>query len=204
MYTDPQILDDTTLSLDMTAGHRHFMHWYHPYTDTVSSLDMILHYTLTTVITCTLTEILPGLLLHIYVPLVHGYTNARTTAFQIIVIIVTGSLGMSQLHMHVWFLYSCHMDPRAYYMYYCSMLSPYSCYMIISRSDIDIPVTGHMSCWYAMCGIPHLLFLFPVIVFCAINRAHVMLSCYMYHILYLFLIYCIVKDNKENLGMGET
>ena len=55
-----------------------------------------------------------------------------------------------------------------------------------------------------LCGIPHLLFPFPVIVFYAINRAHVMLSCYMYHILHLFLIYYIVKDKKENLGMGET
>jgi len=25
-------------------------------------------------------------------------------------------------------------------------------------TDIDIPVTGYMSCWYAMCGILHLLF----------------------------------------------
>ena len=42
-------------------------------------------------------------------------------------------------------------------------------------------------------------FPFPVIVFRVINRAHVMLSCYMYHILYLFLIYCIVNDNKDCL-----
>ena len=40
-------------------------------------------------------------------------------------------------------------------------------------------------------------FPFPVIVFHAINRVHDMLS-------YLFLLYCIVIDNKENLGMGET
>ena len=47
-------------------------------------------------------------------------------------------------------------------------------------------------------------FLFPVIMFHAIIRAHVMLSYYMYHIMYLFLIYCIVKDKNDNLGMGET
>ena len=75
---------------------------------------------------------------------------------------------------------------------------------LIPVTDLVIPGTGYMSCRYAMCGIPHLLFPFPVILFYAINRAHVMLSCYMYHVLYLFLIYCIVKDNKDNLGMGET
>ena len=32
-------------------------------------------------------------------------------------------------------------------------------------TDMDIPVTGHESCWYAICGIPHLLFPFPVIWF---------------------------------------
>ena len=40
-------------------------------------------------------------------------------------------LGISLLHMHIWFLYSGHMDPCFYYMYYCAMF-PYSCYMIIS------------------------------------------------------------------------
>jgi len=75
---------------------------------------------------------------------------------------------MSCLHitvMHVWFLYSCHMIPRSYYMYYYSMF-PYSCYMIDScYNDMDIPDTGHESCWYAICGLPHLLFMFPVILF---------------------------------------
>ena len=52
--------------------------------------------------------------------------------------------------------------------------------------------------------IPNLLFSVPVILFHAINRAHVMLAGYMYHVLYLFLIYCVVKDNRYNLGMGET
>ena len=68
------------------------------------------------------------------------------------------------------------------------------------------PVTGHESCWYATCGIPHLLFPFPVILFYAINRAQVRLSCYPYHVLYLFLLHCIldISDHKANLGMGET
>ena len=78
-------------------------------------------------------------------------------------------------------------------------------------TDIGIPVTGHESCWYAICGLPHLLFSFPVILFpfpvilfYAINRAHVMLSCYMYHVLYLFLIYCIWKDRELGYGGDLT
>ena len=105
--------------------------------------------------------------------------------------------------MHAWFLYSCHMDHGSYYM-------SYSCIPItwlFPVTVIDILITGYMSRWYAMCGILHLLFpvsRFPLSCFVLSTRAHVMLSCYMYHILYLFLIYCIAKDNKENLGMGET
>ena len=102
---------------------------------------------------------LHGLLLHIYVPLVHGYTNARTPTFHIIDIIVAWILGISLLHMHVRFLSSCHMDPRSYYMSYCAML-PYSCIHVIwlfPVTDMDNPATGHESCWYAICGIPHRL-----------------------------------------------
>ena len=33
-----------------------------------------------------------------------------------------------------WFLYSCHMDSRSHYMYYCSML-PYSCYTVCMLYD---------------------------------------------------------------------
>ena len=50
-------------------------------------------------------------------------------------------------------------------------------------TDMATPITGHESCWYATCGLPHLLFpfpvilfLFPVILFYAINRAQVQLS----------------------------
>ena len=45
---------------------------------------MVVYHTLITVITCTITEILHGLLLHIDVSLVHRYTNARTTACHIL------------------------------------------------------------------------------------------------------------------------
>ena len=45
-----------------------------------------------------------------------------------------------------------------------------------------------------------------VILFYAINRAQVQLSCYPYHVLYVFLLHCIldISDNNDNLGMGET
>ena len=57
--------------------------------------------------------------------------------------------------------------------------------------------------WYLVHVI---LFLILVILFYAINRALVQLSCYPYHLLYLFLFHCIldISDHKYNLGMGET
>jgi len=60
---------------------------------------------------------------------------------------------------------------------------------------------------YCSCYLDHvILFLIPVILFYAINRALVQLSCYPYHVLYWFLLHCIldISYHKENLGMGET
>ena len=83
----------------------------------------------------------------------------------------------------------------------------YSCYMTISCNPdmvlllqymwaVDIWCVKLSAKWikatWATSRIPHLPFLFPVILFHAINRAHVLLSCYMYHALYLFLIHCVV------------
>ena len=140
-------------------------------------------------------------------------------------------LGISLLHMHIWFFYSGYMDPCSYYMYYCAML-PYSCYMIVSRYWYSYSRYWiHVSCyWYGysrywtwellICYmwtstsivpvsryIDHvILFLIHVILFYAINRAQVQLSCYPYHVLYLFLSPCIldISDHKDNLGVGET
>jgi len=75
---------------------------------------------------------------------------------------------------------------------------------LIPVTDIVIPITGCMSFWYAMCAIPHLLFQIPVMLFYAINRAQVLLSCYIYHVLYLFLLHCVISDHKDNFSMGET
>ena len=119
------------------------LYWYPRYIDA-----------LITVITCTLTETL------------HGYTNARTTAFHVYI---------SLLHMHVIFLYPCYTC-----IYGVSILVIWSpvhisciivpCYRIhviwlFPVTDMDIPDTGHESCWYVICGLPHLLFPFPVILF---------------------------------------
>jgi len=77
----------------------------------------------------------------LHVPLIHGYINSLDT-----VIIVTWMLCThlyhvayhycmySLVYMHVLFLYSCHMDHRSYYIYYCCMYIPlfllhdFSCY----------------------------------------------------------------------------
>ena len=93
------------------------------------------------------------------------------------------------------------------FMLYGLLLHEYSCILVtwlFPVTDTDIPVTGHVSCWYAMCEISHLLFpVFSYLVSCY-HSAHVLLLCYMYHVRDLFRIYCVVRDNKYNLGMGET
>ena len=99
----------------------------------------------------------------------HWYIYTCTTS--LILVTQTTLLHMltAQVYMHVWFLYSWYMDPRSYYMYYCSMF-PYSWYMIVSCYWYGFTDTGHESCWYAICGIPHLLlycsrYIVPIILF---------------------------------------
>jgi len=127
-----------------------------------------------------------GLCLHIYLPLVHGHTHARTTAFHISVIIVTWMLDtlLSHVHtsllhmlttrvyMHVLFLSSCHRDHRTSDMYYCSMLSLYSSYMIVHCYWY-----GYSRYWtweLLICDptyiVPVILFPFPVILFLYCSR----------------------------------
>ena len=128
--------------------------------------------TLITVTTCTITEIGHGLWLHIYVPLVHGYTNAWTTAFPIIVIFVTWMSGtqlchvyMSLLHLHAWFLYSCHIllslhgcPVHSYVMftYHC-----YTCmhgyYMLVMWITVHIACHTHVFLSYGSPCILHVL-----------------------------------------------
>jgi len=91
--------------------------------------------------------------------------------------------------------------------------------------DMDIPDTGHESCWYAICGFPHLLiplywsrYIVPVILFpiycsrfplyCSTLSTELWSSYRVTRTMYcyLFLPHCIldISDHNDNLGMGET
>ena len=109
---------------------------------------------------------------------------------------------MSWLHITV--TYACHVFTSLLhlpYMFHVTVFMLYACFPLLillppllDTWAVDMRyMDSHIYC-----------FPFPVIVFRTINRAHVMLLYYMYHILYLFLIYCIMKDNNDNVGMGET
>ena len=103
-------------------------------------------------------------MLHISLPLVHRYTNARHVAFHIIVIIVTWMLHtlLSHVHaslwhtfttrvyMHVLFFTYYHMTHRAYYLDYCSMLL-YSCYVIVSCYWYGY--SGYWTCELLICDV---------------------------------------------------
>ena len=155
----------------------------------------------------------PTLLLHVTVTVTripcillvgHRYTSLLDTVISYIDIIVTWMLDtlLSRVHtsllhmlttrvyMHVLFLSYCHMTHRAYYTDYCFML-PYPCYMIVSGYWYGYSLTGLESCWYAIYGIPHLLFPFPVILsrfplYCSMLSTELR-SCY--HVTHI--MYCI-------------
>jgi len=84
----------------------------------------------------TATWILCAQLLYVHTPQLHWLTGLH--ALIVYVFLLHGSWFILLLHG-----YSCIPVRRLY-----------------SGTDIDIPVTGHVSCWNAMCGIPHLLFPF--------------------------------------------
>ena len=140
---------------------------------------------------------------YIIVIIVHGfrYTCHVCIALLLVHVMLTCYTCMSYFHVtpaYMVSLYSCHMDRHAYYMYYCSMF-PYSCYTIVScygyryswywtceRLICDM-WESHIYCSrtsiYCSCYLVHVIwFLIPVILFYAINRAQVQLSCYPYHV----------------------
>jgi len=105
----------------------------------------------------------------------------------------------------VYYMYNCSMFPYSYCMIASCYWYGYSCYWTWELLICDmwnptsiVPVSRYI--------VLVILFPFPVIWFYAINRAQVQLSCYPYHVLYLFLLPCIldISDHKDNLGMGET
>ena len=167
-------------------------------------MDMVLYDTLTTVLACT-THGVPHCI-YWY----HRYMDSRYTIISCSPITVTHDtcIACSWLTVLCIHWYTCivccyilvieitvHI---AWILIACIFM--YSRYMNISRyTDIDILVTGHESCWYAICGIPHILFPFlvilfpfPVILFYAINRAQVLLSWCLYHVRYLCLLHCVL------------
>ena len=180
----------------MTAKHRYFMHWYHHYTDTVVHWTWyyIIHWPLlvhvlvihryvtrliATHICSTGTRINPFTEYRISYYCYHRYMDARYTVMSCLHITVTHACIVS-------IFLSCGS------LFILHVYSGFPVTWLIPVTAIGFPVTGYMSCWYAMCGILHLLFPFFVILFYAINRAQVLLSCYMYHALYLFLLRCVL------------
>jgi len=97
-------------------------------------------------------------------------------------------------------------------LFHGTVVMLYDCFLlliwifpILDMRAVDMRyVESHIYCSRYI--VPVILFLFLVILFYAINRALVQLLCYPYHVLYLFLLHCIldISDHKANLGMGET
>jgi len=150
----------------------------HYYTDT-DTLPLLLHVIESPVrgyvnTVDTITWILCTLLFLIHVPLVHGYTNSQTIVISYIVIIVTWMLDTqlyhvytSLSHMHVLFLYSCHMDHRSYYMsYYCMYIHVFllhDCFPLLDTWAVDMRCVELSATWIsateATFKIPHLLYI---------------------------------------------
>ena len=113
---------------------------------------------------------LHGFLLHIDKPLIHGYPTAWRTVFHIIILIVTWMLDT-----HLRFTYHWYTCMHGFSILIIWILVPITCIIVpyyrlhviwlFPVLDMDLPVTGHERCWYAICGLPHLLFMFPVILF---------------------------------------
>ena len=121
----------------------------------------------------------------------------------------------SPFMLHVLLFYSWHMDPRSCYMYYYFMLL-YSCYRIVTcywygyscywtwellicdmwtSTSIDSVI---LFPWYCSRSIVlDILFPIHVILFYAINRALVQLSCYPYHVLLIVLVTLDTWHNRS-------
>ena len=146
------------------------------------------------------------LLCRIHIPPIYRCTTSRNTVIPYIVIIVTWILGISLLHMHVWFIYSCHMDSRSYYMYYFSMLSPYSCYIIVSRywyyySHYWTHELLICDVWNPTSIVP--VSRYPVLCY-QLSSGHVIMLHVPCTVLVLLRYVLEMTYNKDNLGMEET
>jgi len=140
MYTDPQILYDTALSLDMNARHRYFMHGYHHYTTTVVqwTWDYMRHWPLWWHV----------LVIHIYVTRIIA-THICSTGTRIYL--------FTEYHIS-YYCYYHYMDAR-YIVLSCLHITVSIFLCVYAGIPVawlfsvnDIPITGYMSCWYTTCG----------------------------------------------------
>jgi len=126
----------------------------------------------------------------IYASPIYRYTNSLDTVISSIGIIVTWILYAQLFHVFTPLLYSLtglHVLIIYVFMLHRSwfilLLHGYSCRPVtwlFPVTAIDIPVTGYMRCWYAMGGIPHLLFFvsrYPVLCYqqssCPVIMLHI-------------------------------
>ena len=123
---------------------------------------MVLYDTLITVITCTITEILHGLLLHIDVSLVHRYTNARTTACHII-----GYYHRYMDSRHITVTHACMVVIWLLVHVTCIIVPLYQIHGIclVPVTDIANPVTEYM--------FPLLIWMFPLLDTRAVDMLYV-------------------------------
>ena len=115
-------------------------------------------------------------LLHVLTSLLYRLTGIY--ALIVFVFLLHGSWIYSCCIDHC--LYDCYMHMHVFSLHeYCLLLI--WIFPLLDTWAVDMRyVESHIYC-----------FPFPVIVFRAINRAHVLLSCYMYPVLFLFLILCV-------------
>jgi len=185
-------------------------------------MDMVLYYLLTTVITCTsdtpicytdycytymfhwytdipihgvshfilLLSSLHGCSIHSYLMFTHHcYICSPQSVHACIVLIFLSYESLYILHVLLF-----HVIP-VFLLYDCFPLL-ILLFLLLDMSAIDMRCVELSATWIEATGPPlesHIYcFPFPIILFSAINRTQVMLSCYMYHALYLFLFRCVL------------
>jgi len=120
------------------------------------------------------------------------YTCISYTCVPVTWVIYTVIACTYRMNLFVYMLWFFTVPDTWIFLYFCYMTI--SCYWY----RYDSPVTGHECYWYAMCETKYHVdlshgvtskshiscFLFPVILFYDINKAHILLSYYLYHTLF--------------------
>jgi len=168
------------------------MYKYHRYTDTITHDTIYVFFTLHWYMDTPFHYILS---VHIFVSSFPRYSMHSYFMF-LLHYYIDSSVYMYWLSMYSCYidhgLYDCYMDIHVFPLNdYFSLLK--LIFPLLDTWAVDMRcVESHINC-----------FLFPVILFYAINRAHVSLSCYRYHATCSFHV-VYFKYNKDNLGIGET